>query len=187
MSWRWPFRFRSADHGTVGRGSVIYPSARLVNSHGGSEAISIGENSHVRGELLTFGHGGRVRVGDYCYVGEQTRIWSAKSITIGDRVLIAHLVSIFDNLTHPFDPVLRHRQFRAIVTTGQPRSIDLQESPVVIEDDAWIAAHSVVLAGVRIGRAAIVGAGSVVTSDVAPYTVVAGNPARFVREVPRGD
>lgn len=55
--------------------------------------------------------------------------------------------------------------------------------PFVVEDDTWIGTGSIVLRGVRIGARSIVGAGSVVTRDVAADSVVAGNPARFVRSV----
>src|SRR5437868_13871626 len=75
----------------------IHDSARIVNNLGRDESIEIGSGSHIKGELLTFSHGGKIKIGDYCYVGEQSRIWSALSVTIGDRVLISHCVNIFDN------------------------------------------------------------------------------------------
>ncbi len=53
--------------------------------------------------------------------------------------------------------------------------------PIRIGNGAWIGAKAIILKGVTIGEGAIVGAGSVVTRDVAPYTIVAGNPARFIR------
>ncbi len=134
--------------------------------------------------MLTFGHGGRISLGDYCYVGEGTRIWSALSITIGNRVLISHNVNIFDNDTHPIDdPKERHRQFVEIITNCHPQQIDLRERPVVIGDDVLIGCQSIILSGVTIGDGAVVGAGSVVTRDVPPMTLVAGNPARELRKL----
>ena len=81
--------------------AVLYPSARIDNTLADPDAIRIGEHTHVRGQLLTFGHGGRIALGAYCYVGEDSRLWSAATIAVGDRVLISHNVNIFDNLTHP--------------------------------------------------------------------------------------
>ncbi|MDO9582618.1 MAG: acyltransferase [Desulfomicrobium sp.] len=160
----------------------IYPSAVINNNVGSLKAITLGEHTYLRGELFTFGHGGEIHVGDYCYIGEGTRIWSAASILIGDRVLISHNVNIFDNDTHPIeDAAARHRQFVDIITTGHPRKINLNEAPVIIEDDVLIACQSIILSGVRIGRGAVVAAGSVVTRDVPPFTIVAGNPARVIR------
>ena len=123
-------------------------------------------------------------MGEYCYLGQDSRIWSSCSVYIGDRVLIAHHVTILDNQTHPTDPQDRHEHFKRIITTGHPWQIDLEERPVRIEDDAWIGCNCIVLPGVTIGRGAIVGAGSVVTKDVAPGVVVAGNPARPIRNTP---
>jgi acetyltransferase-like isoleucine patch superfamily enzyme len=165
---------------------VLYDTARIINNLRKKEAIRIGAFTHVRGELLTFAHGGEIEIGEYCYVGAETYIWSGKSIHIGNRVLIAHHCNIFDNDTHPFDPEERHRQFKQIITTGQPEKVDLQDEEIVIEDDVLIAANATILKGVRIGSAAVIGAGSVVTKDVAPYTLVAGNPARFIRELSFG-
>jgi len=163
--------------------AVLIHSARIRNIRGDSRAIVVGRHTRIRGELVTFAHGGQITIGEWCYVGEAARIWSAASITIGDRVLIAHSVNIFDNLTHPLRAAQRHEQIRQIYQTGHPRQISLDESPVRIEDDAWIGAGAFVLRGVTIGEGAIVAAGAVVTKDVPPYTIAAGNPAVVVREL----
>ncbi len=92
-------------------------------------------------------------------------------------------MNIFDSTTHPINPRHRHEQFRQIITSGHPKSLDLEEREVVISDDVLIGCMSIVLAGVTIGEGAIVGAGSVVTHDVPSYTIVAGNPARVIREL----
>ena len=163
--------------------AVIHPTATVHNIRKQRDAIRVGANSHLKGELLTFAHGGEISIGEYCYVGEQSHIWSAARISIGDRVLISHNVNIFDSLTHPVSPVERHRHFHQIITRGHPGQVDLEEAPVHIGHDAWIGCLAIVLRGVTIGEGAIVGAGSVVSKDVPPFTIVAGNPARVVREL----
>jgi len=163
--------------------AVLHETASIENIRQTAESIRIGAHSHIRGQLLTFAHGGTITIGSYCYLGEDSRIWSAKEISIGNRVLIAHLVSIFDSHTHPINPESRHEQFRAIINSGHPGKIDLGEKPVRIEDDAWIGCHSVILRGVTIGRGAIIGAGSVVTKDIPQFTIAAGNPAAIIREL----
>jgi acetyltransferase-like isoleucine patch superfamily enzyme len=145
--------------------------------------IVVGSGSIVRGELLRFAHGGKITIGRHCYIGEGTRIWSGAQISIGDHVLIAHNVSIFDNLTHPIDWQERRRHFGAIASIGHPADIDLGDRPVEIGDDVWIGAHALVLRGVKIGARAIVAAGAVVTRDVPADTIVAGNPAKPVRQL----
>lgn len=166
------------------KGVVFHSSARIHNIKGKREAIRIGAHSHLLGELLIFAHGGEIRIGSHCFVGEQSRIWSAGKISLGDRVLISHGVNIFDSLTHPISASKRHKQFVEIVTHGHPRQINLDEQPVMIGDDVWIGCLSIVLRGVTIGKGAIIGAGSVVTKDVPPWTIVAGNPAKIIREIP---
>jgi len=167
----------------IGDNSVLYDTAKISNNLKDKGKIILGSSCHIKGELLIFGHGGQIKMGDFCYLGSNSYVWSAKKITIGNRVLISHNCNLFDNDTHPLDPEERHAQFREIITSGQPKQIDLNEEEIIIEDDVLIAANSIILKGVRIGKAAIVGAGSVVTKDVPPYSVVAGNPARVVRQL----
>ncbi|UGY04471.1 acyltransferase [Bradyrhizobium quebecense] len=157
--------------------------ARIRNIRGDSDKIVVGRNSRILGELLTFAHGGEIKIGEWCYVGEGTRIWSAASIEIGNRVLISHSANVFDNLTHPLPAKERHRQVQQIFTRGHPSDISLDESPVKLCDDVWVGAGAMVLRGVTVGQGAIVAAGAVVTRDVAPFSIVAGNPAVLVREL----
>jgi len=168
---------------TVGDRVILHNSSRIINSVDQKERIIVGSNSHIKGELLVYPHGGRIRIGEYCYIGEGTRVWSGSDITIGDRVLISHNVNIFDNKTHPLDPKLRHEQFREIISSGFPKDIDLSDKPVIIEDDVLIGTMSIILQGITIGRGSVVAAGSVVTRDVARYVVVAGNPAKVIRDI----
>ena len=141
-------------------GAFLSHTARISNILGDSDKIVIGGHSYIRGELLIFGHGGQISIGKWCYVGEGTRIWSAASIEIGNRVLISHSANIFDNLTHPFQAAQRHEQIKQIFTRGHPRNISLDEKSVKIGDDAWIGACAMVLRGVTVGEGGIVAAGS---------------------------
>ena len=147
------------------------------------ESISVGPGTHIRGQLLTFGHGGRITMGSHCYVGDNSKLWSGVRLDVGNRVLIGHNSSILDCDAHPVNAGERHRQYVEIITRGHPADIILGEAPITIGDDVWIGCNVVVLKGVTIGRGAIVGAGSIVTHEVPPFVLVAGNPARIVREL----
>jgi len=92
-------------------------------------------------------------------------------ITIGARTLIASNCSFYA-ATHPIDPFLRNG------IKGPELG-----SPITIGEDCWIGGNVTVCPGVTIGRGVTVGAGSVVTKDVPPYHVVAGNPARILRKI----
>lgn len=169
--------------------AVVHPSAKIIVMNELNGSVKIGDGTHIKGELVTFSHGGRINIGQNCYIGENSRVWSALQITIGDRVLIAHNVNIIDNNTHPLSARSRHEHYMEIISKGFPidNRYELKERSILIEDDVWIGMGSIVLPGCKLGRGAIVGAGSVVTKDVPPYTIVAGNPAKIIREIPENE
>lgn len=163
----------------------LLPSATVENLSGNLNLINIGKNSVIRGQLLIFAHAGKIDIGKDCYIGEGTRLWSADSIRIGDRVFISHNVNIHDTNSHSINPELRYGHFVAIMSTGHPQTndFDIQSEPIFIEDDVWIGFNSTILKGVKIGRGSIVAACSVVTKDVPESVIVAGNPATIIKEI----
>ncbi len=162
--------------------SVSIDKAVIKNYRQIRSGINIGANSVVEGELMLFRHDGNIAIGTDCYVGPGTRIWSAKKISIGNRVLISYGVSIHDNISHPIDPVLRHEDFKHIFFKGGfQENVDLKEEPISIGDDAWIGFNVIILKGVTIGKGAVIGAGSVITENVPENAIVVGNPQRIVR------
>jgi acetyltransferase-like isoleucine patch superfamily enzyme len=166
---------------TIAPMARLFPSSSINNLQGNKRAIQIDVNSIILGQLLVFKHAGHIVLGRDSYIGEHSRIWSASSIKIGDRVLISYGVNIHDHDAHSLSAQMRHRHFLDIVA---PKSLgifdDVLVKPVVIEDDAWVGFNAAILKGVTIGRGAIVGACAVVTHDVAPYAIVGGNPARVI-------
>lgn len=167
--------------------AVFHDEAEIVNIKGEREAIRIGAGSHVRAELLTYGHGGAIHVGRHCYLGRGTRLWSMAGITLGDRVVISHDVNIHDGNGHANNARLRHEHMLAIFTVGHPRDAaalpGVAGKPIFIEDDVLIQFNAIVLRGVRIGARSIVAAGAVVVHDVPSDVVVAGCPARIVKQL----
>ncbi len=167
------------------RSARFYFGAVVENMRRQREAVTVGAQCAIRGRLVTFPHGGEIRIGANSFVGQNSNIWSAASITIGERVMISHSVEIHDTNSHSLDAQLRHQHFLKIVSTGHPEDLpDVPAKPIVIEDDAWIGFRSIILKGVTIGRGAVVAAGATVTQDVEPWTVVAGSPAVVVKKLP---
>ena len=113
------------------------------------------------GEGLTMGENSNI--GPYNYIG------CSGKITIGNNVMLAPRVSIYAE-NHVFD----HPEILI-------RDQGVEKKEVIIEDDCWIAANSILLAGVTIGKGSVVAAGSVVTENVPPYSVVAGVPAKWIK------
>ena len=106
-----------------------------------------------------------LKIGQNCSIGDRTEIHSGKRVEIGDRVIIAWDCVIMDRDYHSTEQGVEERE------------------PVIIGEKAWIGCRAIILKGVTIGEGAVVAAGSVVTKDVGPYSLVAGNPARFIRKV----
>jgi len=121
--------------------------------------------------FTTLGHRGGdafITVGDYVLISPGVRISAAESIRIGDACMIAANVYISDSDWHGI--YNRARPFRCT-------------APVVLGNNVWIGDSAVICKGVSIGDNSVVGAGSVVTRDVPANTVVAGNPAREIKQI----
>lgn len=97
---------------------------------------------------------------------------ATERVEIGDRVLLGSNCVVTDTDFHPLDPAQREQGF-----------LGLDSQPVLIDDDVFVGMNSLVLKGASIGRGSVIGAGSVVTGDVPPGVVAAGNPARVLRSL----
>lgn len=129
--------------------------------------FTLGNNSTIE-DFCTVNNG----VGDVI-IGDRTRIGMSNVIigpvTIGHDVMLAQNI-VLSGLNHGYEDV-----------TKVPHNQPVTRKPILIEDEVWVGANSIVLAGVTIGKHSIVGGGSVVTRNVPPYTLVAGNPARIIK------
>ena len=172
-------RFRTIEWGR----RVVIKGMPLIDVRDGGR-VAIGDdvtlNSRNRGyhvnmhspvKLVADKPGATIRIGASTRV-HGSCIHAYSEITIGASCLIAANCQIIDGSGHEmgFEDLERRMQTSA------------RGLPIVIEDHVWIGANCIVLPGVRIGRGAVVGAGSVVTKDVPPMAVAAGNPARVVRQ-----
>ena len=168
----------------LGGGSYLSAESAIENFSNDIKKIMIGSHCYIRGRLIVYAHAGGISIGNYFYIGERTNIWSAESIKIGNNVLIAHDVDIHDSNDHPIDSELRHKHYKDIITTGHPKEdLAIDSKAIHIQDNVWIGFKSIILKGVTIGEGAIIAAGSVVTKNVEPWTVVAGNPASVVKKL----
>lgn len=140
-----------------------------------SEQTALGVNHPV--VLRTLRPNSELRIGSGVRMSGTT-ICSAERVTIGDRCVIGANVTIVDTDFHSLDPAVR------------PSERDAQEarvSPVDIDSDVFIGGGSFILKGAKVGRAAVIGAGSVVTGTVSPGCIFAGNPARQIAALDLGN
>jgi len=150
-------------------------------------SLRLGRGSAVyKDTMFDLGSHAQVQVGEYALI-HGARIICDAELKIGNYALISWQVVLMDTYRVPFDLVKRRQILeRASRQTSRYLSADVPAQPICIQDNVWIGFDACILPGVTIGEGAIVGARSVVTQDVPPYTVVAGNPARVVRQVDAG-
>jgi acetyltransferase-like isoleucine patch superfamily enzyme len=163
-------RIELADLAACGEGTVFEDGVRVFHP----ERVWIGAGVYVGHDAILKGyHAGELHLGDGTWIGQQCFLHAAGDLRVGRNVGVGPGVRILTST---------HREAgRATPILHAP----LAFAPVTIEDDADLGVGAIVLPGVTVGRGAQVGAGAVVTRDVPPYSVVAGNPARPLRERPR--
>ena len=185
LAWTPAIRIYFALHGVAwGRGWRVY-GRPLIQRHRGSR-IALGDGLEMRSwfganplgarrcVLATWAPDARIELG--ADVGLTGAVICARThIRIGRAVTIGANVTITDTDFHPLEPAARRRDFQAGTS-----------APVVLEDECFVGMHALILKGTRIGRGAVVGAGSVVVGEVPPGAIVAGNPARVIRMVDGG-
>ena len=132
----------------------------------------VGKNPWVE-PIFRCDYGSNIVVGDNFYANYNLIILDNAPVTIGDNVFIAPNVSIF-TVGHPLHPQARNSGYE-------------YGRPIAIGNNVWIGGGAILLPGVTVGDNAVIAAGSVVGRDVPPWTVVAGNPGRVVREITDAD
>jgi maltose O-acetyltransferase len=145
-------------------------------------SVTIGEKCRVFAHLYTQNEG-KITIGDHTCIYRDTVIGSVSEIKIGSCVIISNHIHIYDNNNHPTSPEVR-RQMCLEGFDGDAWRWDRSVSaPITICDNVWIGEYSAIMKGVTVGEGSIVAAHSVVTKDVPPYSIVAGNPARVVKSL----
>ena len=148
------------------KGSIIYGNVRkdLVPFN----AFQLGAYSVIESFSTINNMVGAVIIGNHSRIGLSNTIIGP--VTIGNQVNLAQNI-VISGLNHNYRDITQPISKQGVTTI-----------PVTIEDDVWIGANAVILAGITIGKHAVVAAGTVVTCNVPPYSVCAGNPGRIVRQ-----
>ena len=153
--------------------------------------LEIQEKSMVGCNFIFESSEGFIKIGKRTFINSGTKLISRNRIEIGDDVTIAWGCYIYDHDSHSLDwrnrisDITQQREdyFAKRDFIANKDWSTVNSAPIKIGDKVWIGFNAIILKGVTIGEGAIVGAGAVVTKDVPPYTVVAGNPAKVVKNI----
>lgn len=162
----------------VGRNARVFGKVSVI----GPGKITLGNNfmmtngehinpisTNLQGAFFTDSPNAKIKIGDNVGMSS-TRIWIHDSLTIGNNVKIGGGVLLIDTDCHPINYIIRRASNEGT-----------KSSPIIIEDDVWIGAQSIVLKGVTIGAHSIIGAGSVVTKDIPADCIAGGNPCKVIK------
>ena len=166
---------------------IIHPSSKILQDRitlKNKCSVTVDEDTQVDGFIFFDKENAKVSIGRRSFVNAM--IVSAESIDIGDDVLIAWGTTIVDHNSHSISFSKRSEDVTNWMQ-GKKDWSHVKTSPVKICDKVWIGFNTIILKGVTIGEGSVVGAGSVVTKDVPPWTIVAGNPAKIIREIPEDE
>lgn len=179
-------RFFEANKARVDSTAVVKGQLPVVYNPFGSR-LQIGAHTVLNSDNSTsfvpiispvkfaLGDGAEVIVGEHCDLNG-CAIAAYRYVEIGNYVQIGPSTWISDTDLHALDPSVRRNQLDGV---PYDRS-QVGTAAVIIEDDVWIGSSVLILKGIRVGRGAVIGAGSVVVDDVPPFSIVVGNPARVV-------
>lgn len=156
-------------------------NANIYVKYPDNSKVVIGNDCLVYGNISTETKDSKIIIGNNVFIGNST-IFSTLSIIIEDDVLISSECLIQDSDNHNLSREVRKKDCRDWKETRTQQWELVERQPIKICAGSWIGAKCIILKGVTIGEGAIVGAGSVVTKDVEPYTIVAGNPAKFIKK-----
>ena len=180
IKWRWYQRNtlpwnRARIHLAFARSRAFmrWPIHGEIRELFGSGRLTIGEGTLLEPDVwLTGGDVGRIVIGTGVFLNRGVMIAATGLVEIGDHCMVANGSFITDG-NHRFDDPSKPVTWQGFTSKG----------PTRLADNVWIGANCVITSGVTIGSRAVVGANSVVTQDVSPGTIVAGSPARVIREI----
>ncbi len=155
-----------------------FPNSEIVFEHKNGEGITIINSSTLSNmvglyqrTIIVSRYGGKISIGSGCGISGTT-IYAMNSIKIGNNVLIGGNCKIIDNDFHPLPASQRINQ----------RVEDIKTRPIEIGEGCFVGANSIILKGVKLGKNCVVGAGSVVSGTFPDNVVIAGNPARIIKD-----
>jgi galactoside O-acetyltransferase len=183
----------AAGYMTIDPSVIVLPAANFDfrATRGDGVKIEIAEYSIIGCNFVFESKKGHISIGKRTFINSGTNLISCNEIIIGNDVTIAWNCTIYDHNAHSIDWNKRKSDIMDVFKYGQKHYMEyknwdvVKSRPILIQDKTWIGFGCIILNGVTIGEGAIVSAGSVVREDVAPWTIVAGNPAVVIKKIDR--
>jgi acetyltransferase-like isoleucine patch superfamily enzyme len=152
----------------------------LISWNSIENQVKVGADSLINCKILFEKSDSKLSIGSRTFIGGGTKLVSAKSITIGDDVLISWGVTIVDHNSHAIE-FSKRKDDVTKWANGVKDWTNVKIEPVVIGNKCWIGFDVIILKGVQLGEGCIVGAGSVVTKSFPAWSIIGGNPAKLIR------
>ena len=149
--------------------------------------IEIGDDCLIEGVCVTETVGARLSIGNNVYIGGGTVLDCVNNIVIEDDILMAGGTLVMDSDNHSIHYSDRKKDLADWKNDFNHDWSTTNTKNVILRKGCWIGAKCIILKGVEVGEGAVVAAGSVVTKNVEPYTVYAGNPAKFIKKIEKKD
>ncbi|MDD3223508.1 MAG: acyltransferase [Clostridium sp.] len=174
---------------SIDRSTVIGPNFKFTEEYL-SEGLhlKVGKQNFLCCNVIYLNDSGLIKIGERNYIGPNSKLMCVNNINIGNDVMISYDCTIYDNDSHSI--YWKYRKDDVLTSlndfkygTNNKNWENVISNPIKIEDKVWIGFGVTILKGVTIGEGSVIGAQSVVTHDVEPYTVVAGNPAKVVKVI----
>lgn len=174
---------------SIGSRSYFLNTFSLNLLENSKNKITIGNKCIIGASIIFESENAEVQIGNNVYLGD-CKIISRSKVTFGNNILVSWGVYFYDHDSHSLNYMDRQKDLEQVLLDFENHKgnylknknwSNVNSKPIVIKDNAWIGMEATILKGVTIGEGAIVGAHSVVTKDVPPYTVVAGNPAKVIK------
>jgi acetyltransferase-like isoleucine patch superfamily enzyme len=163
------------DAAYIGKNSVVFPPFNSINIKtlyiGNGVYIGSGAWIETVKKYADHEFNSELRIGDSTCIGHRCHVIACGKMIIGKNITIADNVYISDNI-HGFDDM-------SCGVMPQPLKVP---GPVVIEDEVWLGERVCVMPNVTIGKHSVIGANSVVTKDIPPYSIAVGSPARVIKQ-----
>ena len=154
----------------LGHDVKVFSYAKMFCDYQPNSHIHIGNNTDIHDYCMILPCGGSIEIGDYCYINPQNILYGHGGLKIGNNVLIGAQTLVIP-ANHVFTNKNELIRLQGDTTQG-----------TVIEDDVWIGCGCKILDGVTIGKGSVIGAGSVITRNVEPYSVVVGVPGKVIKQ-----